>query len=175
MANGRRVNLAISVLASIYEGLNTVATSPKPASTSHSFPIHFVSTWLACYFKTHYSIWQELCGPKMTRFSGEGCAKYYEPQEARKQIHKAEFSWACNMLVKDGPFKFVDDGHAKELNHNYFVAIRSSDLILCQGGRFIIEPYSPYRFGRQFGYYQDVRRTLKYDTRAVSSEKGLRY
>ncbi|KAL0293301.1 UNVERIFIED_CONTAM: hypothetical protein Scaly_3144100 [Sesamum calycinum] len=72
MENGRRVNLAIPVLASIYEGLNTVATSPKPAGTSHSFPIHFVYAWLACYFKTHYSVWQELRGPKMTRFSGEG-------------------------------------------------------------------------------------------------------
>ncbi|KAK4391473.1 hypothetical protein Sango_1925100 [Sesamum angolense] len=44
MANGRRVNLAIPILASIYEGLNTVATSPKPV------------------------VWQELRGPKMTRF-----------------------------------------------------------------------------------------------------------
>ncbi|KAK4382514.1 hypothetical protein Sango_2727700 [Sesamum angolense] len=120
MANGRRVNLAIPVLGSIYEGLDTIATSPKPAGTSHSFPIHFVYAWLVCYFKTHYSIWQELRGPKMTRFSGEGGAKYYEPQEACKRIHKTEFvSWACNMLVKDGPFKFVDDGHAEELDHNY--------------------------------------------------------
>ncbi|KAL0423244.1 UNVERIFIED_CONTAM: hypothetical protein Sradi_0859200 [Sesamum radiatum] len=127
----------------IYEGLNTVATSPKPAGTSHPFPIHFVYVWLACYFKTHYSIWQELRGPKMTRFSGEGGAKYYEPREARNRIHKAEFvSWACNMLVKDGPFKFVDDGHAEELDHNYFVAIRSSYLTLRQDGKFIIEPYS---------------------------------
>ncbi|KAL0340263.1 UNVERIFIED_CONTAM: hypothetical protein Sradi_4543100 [Sesamum radiatum] len=42
MANGRRVSLAIPVLATIYESLNTVATSPKPVGTSHSFPIHFV-------------------------------------------------------------------------------------------------------------------------------------
>ncbi|KAL0298036.1 UNVERIFIED_CONTAM: hypothetical protein Sangu_3165700 [Sesamum angustifolium] len=84
MANGRRVNLAIPILASIYEGLNTIATSPKPAGTSHSFRIHFVYAWLACYIKTHYSVWQELHGPKMTRFSGEGGAKYYEPREARK-------------------------------------------------------------------------------------------
>ncbi|KAK4396421.1 hypothetical protein Sango_1478700 [Sesamum angolense] len=110
---------AIPVLASIYEGLNTIATSPKPA---------------------------ELRGPKMTRFSGEGGAKYYEPREARKRIHKAEFvSWACNMLVKAEPFKFI------------------------------VEPYSPHRFGRQFGYYQDVPRTLKYDTRVASLEEGLRY
>ncbi|KAL0347676.1 UNVERIFIED_CONTAM: hypothetical protein Scaly_1783600 [Sesamum calycinum] len=148
MANGRRVNLAIPVLASIYEGLNTVATSPKPADTSHSFPIHFVYAWLACYFKTHYSVWQELRGPKMTRFSGEGGAKYYEPQEARKRIHKAEFvSWACNMLVKDWPFKFVDDGHAEVFDHSYFIAIRSSYLTLRQGGRFIIEPYNPHDLG----------------------------
>ncbi|KAL0349893.1 UNVERIFIED_CONTAM: hypothetical protein Sradi_4138500 [Sesamum radiatum] len=149
MANGRRVNLAILVLASIYEGLNTVATSPKPA---------------------------ELRGPKMTRFSGEGGAKYYEPREAHKRIHKAEFvSWACNMLVKAEPFKFVDDGCAEELDHSYFVAIRSSYLTLRQGGRFIVEPYSPHRFGRQFGNYQDVPGTLKYDTRVASLEEGLRY
>ncbi|KAL0396595.1 UNVERIFIED_CONTAM: hypothetical protein Scaly_0107900 [Sesamum calycinum] len=132
MANGRRVNLAIPVLASIYEGLNTIATSPNQP---------------------------------MTRFSGEGGAKYYEPREARKRIHKAEFvSWACNMLVKAEPFKFVDDGRAEELDHSYFVAIRSSYLTLRRGGRFIVEPYSPHRFGRQFGYYQDpklIKITLK--------------
>ncbi|KAL0311585.1 UNVERIFIED_CONTAM: hypothetical protein Sangu_2453200 [Sesamum angustifolium] len=112
----------------------------------------------------------------MTRFSGEGGAKYYEQREARKHFHKAEFiSWACNMLVKDMPFKFVDNGHAEELDHNYFVAICSSSLTLCQGGRFIIEPYSPHRFGHQFGYYQDVPGTLKYDTRVASLEEGLRY
>ncbi|KAL0349460.1 UNVERIFIED_CONTAM: hypothetical protein Sangu_1173800 [Sesamum angustifolium] len=161
MANDRRVNLAIPVLASIYEGLNSVATFSKPAGTRHSFSIHFVYAWLACYFKTHYSVWQELSGPKMTRFSREGGAKYYEPREARKRNHKAEFvSWVCNMLVKDGPFKFVDDGRAEELNHSYFVAIRSSYLTLRQGGRFIIEPYSPHRFGRQFGP-KSIKITLK--------------
>ncbi|KAL0298853.1 UNVERIFIED_CONTAM: hypothetical protein Sradi_6545100 [Sesamum radiatum] len=91
MANGRRVNLAIPVLASIYEGLNTVATSPKP---------------------------------------------------------------------DDEPFKFVDDGRAEELDHSYFVAIRSSYLTLRQGGRFIIEPYSPHRFRRQFGP-KSIKITLK--------------
>ncbi|KAL0308901.1 UNVERIFIED_CONTAM: hypothetical protein Sradi_5832400 [Sesamum radiatum] len=149
MANDRRVNLAIPVLASIYEGLNTIATSPKPTGTSHSFPIHLVYAWLVCYSKTYYSIWQELCGPKMMRFSGEGGAKCYEPREARKRIHKTEFvSWAYNMLVKDGFFMFVDDGHAEELDHNYFIALHSSYLTLLQGNRFIIEPYSPHRFGR---------------------------
>ncbi|KAL0416161.1 UNVERIFIED_CONTAM: hypothetical protein Slati_3448000 [Sesamum latifolium] len=50
MASGRRVNLVILILVSIYEGLNTIATSPRPARTSPSFPIHFVYAWLAYYF-----------------------------------------------------------------------------------------------------------------------------
>ncbi|KAL0313574.1 UNVERIFIED_CONTAM: hypothetical protein Sradi_5756700 [Sesamum radiatum] len=105
----------------------------------------------------------------------EGGAKYYDPQ-ARKRIHKAEFvSWACNMIVKNRPFKFVDNADAEELDHNFFVAIRLSYLTLRQGDKFIIEPYSPHRFGRQFGYFQDVPGTLKYDTRATSLEEGLRY
>ncbi|KAL0423407.1 UNVERIFIED_CONTAM: hypothetical protein Sradi_0875500 [Sesamum radiatum] len=37
MASGRRVNLAIPVLANIYEALNTVATSPKPAHIKSFF------------------------------------------------------------------------------------------------------------------------------------------
>ncbi|KAL0457993.1 UNVERIFIED_CONTAM: hypothetical protein Slati_0426500 [Sesamum latifolium] len=92
----------------------------------------------------------------MMRFSSERGAKYYDPREARKRIHKTEFvSWACNMIVKNRPFKFVDNGDVEELDHNYFIAIRSSYLTFCQGDKFIIEPYSPHRFGRQFGYFQD--------------------
>ncbi|KAL0410995.1 UNVERIFIED_CONTAM: hypothetical protein Slati_3689200 [Sesamum latifolium] len=105
MVSGRRVSLAIPILASIYEG-----------------------------------------GPK-----------YYDPQEARKRIHKAEFvSWACNTIVRNRTFKFIDNADAEELDHDYFFAIRSSYLTLRQGDKFIIEPYSPHRFGRQFGYFQDI-------------------
>ncbi|KAL0411691.1 UNVERIFIED_CONTAM: hypothetical protein Slati_3758800 [Sesamum latifolium] len=144
MANGRRVSLAIPVLASIYED---------------SLPSLARIVWL-----------------KMIRFSGEGGVKYYDPQEARKRIHKAEFvSWACNMIVKNRPFRFIDNSDAEELDHDYFIAIRSSYLTLRQGDKFIIEPYSPHRFGRQFGYFQDGPGTLKYDTRAASLEEGLRY
>ncbi|KAL0455851.1 UNVERIFIED_CONTAM: hypothetical protein Slati_0924300 [Sesamum latifolium] len=122
------------------------------------------------------SIYEGLRSPKMTRFSGEGGVKYYDPQEARKRIHKAELvSGACNMIVKNKPFKFIDNGDAEELDHDYFIAIHSSYLTLRQGDKFIIESYSPHRFGRQFRYFQDVPGILKYDTRAASLEEGLRY
>ncbi|KAL0406160.1 UNVERIFIED_CONTAM: hypothetical protein Slati_3929900 [Sesamum latifolium] len=86
MASGQWVNLAIPVLASIYESLNTMATSSRPARTRPYFPIHFVYAWQESYFKTDYPIWQGLHGPKMTRFSGEGGAKYYDPREAHNEF-----------------------------------------------------------------------------------------
>ncbi|KAL0361660.1 UNVERIFIED_CONTAM: hypothetical protein Sradi_3850500 [Sesamum radiatum] len=154
MASDQRVSLVIPVLASIYEGLNTIAASSRPARTSPSFTVHFVYVWLASYFKTHYLVWQGLRGSKMMRFSGEEGTKYYNPQEARKWIHKAKFvSLACNMIVKNRPFKFVDNGHAEELEHNYFVAIRSSYLTLRQGDKFIIEPYCSTPYDATLNYY----------------------
>ncbi|KAL0447770.1 UNVERIFIED_CONTAM: hypothetical protein Slati_1904900 [Sesamum latifolium] len=119
------------------------------------FPIHFVYSWIAHYFKTHYQVLQGVRGPKMTLFFGEGGAKYYDPQEARKRIHKGDFiSWTCNIIAKDKDFPFVDDGRAKDFEEAYFMAIRSNYLL--QGDHFDVEPYSPHRFGRQFGFFQEV-------------------
>ncbi|KAL0373970.1 UNVERIFIED_CONTAM: hypothetical protein Sradi_3312700 [Sesamum radiatum] len=78
MKSGRRVNLVILVLASIYDDLNTIVTSSRPACTGPSFHVHFVYAWLPSYFKTHYLVWQRLRGPKIARFSGERGAKYYD-------------------------------------------------------------------------------------------------
>ncbi|KAL0385980.1 UNVERIFIED_CONTAM: hypothetical protein Sradi_2992300, partial [Sesamum radiatum] len=111
----------------------------------------YLAAYLACWLCT-FVLPDKLHGPKMTRFFSEGGAKYYDPQKARKRIHKAEFvSWACNMIVKNRFFKFIDSGDAEELDHDYFIAIRLSYLTLCKGDKFIIEPYSPHRFRRQFG------------------------
>ncbi|KAL0395044.1 UNVERIFIED_CONTAM: hypothetical protein Slati_4470600 [Sesamum latifolium] len=79
------------------------------------------------------------------------------------------------MIVKNRPFKFVDNNDVEELEYNYFVAICSSYLTLRQDDKFIIDPYSPHRFGRQFGYFQGILGILKYDTRVASLEEGLRY
>ncbi|PIN02831.1 hypothetical protein CDL12_24655 [Handroanthus impetiginosus] len=55
----------------------------------------------------------------MTQFSGEGGARYFDPKEARKRIHKED----SNLL-------FVDYGKRKELEQDYFIAIRSNYLPL---------------------------------------------
>ncbi|KAL0438961.1 UNVERIFIED_CONTAM: hypothetical protein Slati_2379100 [Sesamum latifolium] len=152
MAAGRRVGLAVPILASIYK------------------------SWIAHYFKTHYQVLQGVCGPKMTLLSSEGGAKYYDPQEARKQIHKGDFvSWTCNMIVKDKDFSFVDDGRAKDFEEAYFMAIHSNYLPLRQGDHFDVEPYSPHRFSRQFGFFQEVPGILSQDVRRASLKDGICY
>ncbi|KAI3459818.1 hypothetical protein Pfo_016481 [Paulownia fortunei] len=154
MASGWRVSLVVPILASIYKDLNKVANSPRPSRVYSTFPIHFVYSWLAYNFKTHYHIWQGVRSPKIAIFSGEGGAKYYESKEARN---------------KD--FLYVDYGNAEEFEQNYFIAIRSNYLCLRQGEHFTIEPYSSHRFSRQFGFYQVVPGTLTRDIRKAFLEK----
>ncbi|KAL0295966.1 UNVERIFIED_CONTAM: hypothetical protein Sradi_6648700 [Sesamum radiatum] len=176
MAADRRVGLTVLVLASIYKGLNKIFGSSRLICVSSPFPIHFVYNWIAHYFKTHYQVLQGVRGPKMTLFSDEGGAKYYDPQEVRKRIHKDDFvSWTCNIIAKDKEFSFVDDGRAKEFEEAYFMTICSNYLPLRQGGHFDVEPYSPHRFGHQFGFFQEVPKILSQDIRRTSLDDGIRY
>ncbi|PIN11096.1 hypothetical protein CDL12_16307 [Handroanthus impetiginosus] len=100
----------------------------------------------SCYFKTHFSIPQDLRGPKMMQFFGEGGARYFDPKEARKRIHKGDSAhWTYNIITQNQNLLFVDDGKAKELEQDYFIAIRSNYLTLRQGEHFVIEPYKNYK------------------------------
>ncbi|PIN18598.1 hypothetical protein CDL12_08733 [Handroanthus impetiginosus] len=92
MVIGRKVILGIHVLASIYKGLNKVSNSPRPTCANYYFSVHFIYAWLAYYFKTHYSVPQDIHSPRMTQFSNEG-----------------------------GNLLFVDDGKAKEHEQDYFM------------------------------------------------------
>ncbi|KAK6153625.1 hypothetical protein DH2020_013264 [Rehmannia glutinosa] len=103
--SGRRVGLVVPVLASIYKGLNKIAGSSRPSRIYSTFPVHFVY----------------------------GGAKYYDPADARKRIHKGELvSLTCTMITKEKDFTCVDNGNAEEFERNYFLAIRSNYLPLRQ-------------------------------------------
>ncbi|KAL0350124.1 UNVERIFIED_CONTAM: hypothetical protein Sradi_4161600 [Sesamum radiatum] len=97
----------------------------------------------------------------MTLFSSEGGAKYFDPQEVRKRIHKGDFvSWTSNMIAKDKDCSFVDDGHAKEFKEDYFMVVRSNYLPLRQGDHFVVELYNSHQFSCQFGFFQEVLGTF---------------
>ncbi|KAH0672034.1 hypothetical protein KY284_023121 [Solanum tuberosum] len=140
------------------------------------FPIHYVYGWLAYYLKTHYPLTSGPSLPRMVVYSGKGAAKYFDKDEARKRVHRGEsIVWNATMLSRPHPTYYIDDGKAPELELAYFMSLRFNYLPLRRGGSFVIEPYSPHRFSRQFGFHQDIPGYLENDIRAESLDEGLRY
>ena len=115
------------------------------------------SQGLALYFNTHYKAPRSLRGPCMVEFFGEGGAKYHTNLKARTHIHKEKYvSWHACLPIKNKDELLTDDGELISWNASFFISIRSCFLSSQCGSSSIIEPYSPYRFSRQFGFYQDV-------------------
>ncbi|KAH0641870.1 hypothetical protein KY285_032736 [Solanum tuberosum] len=79
------------------------------------------------------------------------------------------------MLSRPHPTYYIDDGKAPELELAYFISLRFNCLPLRRGGSFVIEPYSPHRFSRQFSFHQDIPDYLEDEIRAESLDEGLRY
>ncbi|XP_075092440.1 uncharacterized protein LOC142172671 [Nicotiana tabacum] len=176
MAGERHISLAVPVLASIYHGLNKISRSSQLDQVKVSFPIHYVYGWLAHYFKTHYPLAKGPSVPLMVAYSGEGAARYFDEKDGRKRIHNEEdIVWAPTMLTNSPPYYYVDNDAPQELESNYFMSLRFNYLPLRYGNSFIIEPYSPHRFGRQFGFYQNVPGFLENDIRNTSLDEGIRF
>ncbi|KAH0725296.1 hypothetical protein KY284_001161 [Solanum tuberosum] len=159
MASGKRVSLAVP--------LDHIRVY---------FPIHYVYGWLAYYLKTHYPLTSGPSLPLMVVYSGEGAAKYFDKDEARKRVHRGEsIVWNATMLSRPHLTYYIDDGKAPELELAYFMSLRFNYLPLRKGGSFVIEPYSPHRFSHQFGFHQDIPGYLENDIHAESLDEGLRY
>nr|GLL46420.1 uncharacterized protein LOC105973838 [Ipomoea trifida] len=176
MATGQRLNLAIPVLASIYDGLNTISNSANPGQADSRFSLHYVYGWLSFDYDTHFANDLVSASPLMITYSGEGGARPYGQAEARRKIFKADgVKWACTgrRLTKD--LSFIDDGkdgHTED--DEYFMCLRSNFLILRWADSCIAEPYTPHRFSRQFGYYQDGSPSiLGRDERGVTLAEGF--
>ncbi|KAH0681582.1 hypothetical protein KY284_022667 [Solanum tuberosum] len=135
MASGKRVSLAVPVLANIYHGLNKISNSSQLDHIRVCFPIHYVYGWLAYYFKTHYPLTSGPSLPRMVVYSGEGAAKYFDKDEARKCVHRGEnIVWNATMLSRPHPTYYIDDGKAPELELAYFMSLRFNYLPLRKGG-----------------------------------------
>ncbi|XP_075076357.1 uncharacterized protein LOC142163009 [Nicotiana tabacum] len=175
LACKRRVILAVPVLARIYKGLNEISKCSLLDPAQTCFPTHYVYGWLADYFKTHFSYAKGPAVPLMAACSGKGAARYFGKEEARKRIHNGEnIIWTSIMPRRFDPYHYYDDGKADESKLNFCMSSRSNYLLLRDGVNFIIEPYSPHRFSRQFGFYQDTPGHLEQDFREASLEEGLR-
>ncbi|KAL2896031.1 hypothetical protein RDABS01_037815 [Bienertia sinuspersici] len=126
-----------------------------------SFPTHYVYGWLAHYFNTNYVVDPPLAGPLMVIFSGAQGAKCFNGQEARALIHEgSRAEVGCTILNKNIIELLFDDGTLELALFDYLVSLRTGFLPLRFGDSFHIEPYTPYRFSRQFGFRQDVSSML---------------
>nr|GMC99819.1 ABC transporter G family member 11 [Ipomoea batatas] len=177
MAQGRRVCLAVPVLASIYHGLNLISRAISPGFIKSTFPYHYLYGWLSAYLNTHFEAPNLMSPrPRMVSFSGEGGAKFYSETDARKKIFKGEsINWLYASRNHDRDCIFHDDGKGIEEDLEYFLCLRPCRLILRQGQQCVAEPYTPHRFSRQFGFYQaHAPGCLALDKRRISLDEGLK-
>ncbi|KAH0650315.1 hypothetical protein KY284_030227 [Solanum tuberosum] len=131
MESGRKISLPILVLANIYNGLNKNSTLSQLHQIKVCFPIHYVYGWFDHYLKTHYAFSIEPFIPTMVIYSGEGGARYFDSNDARKYIQGGEnVAWTSTMLHKTYPYFYVDNNHVPELESSYFMSIRSNYLPL---------------------------------------------
>nr|XP_016502923.1 PREDICTED: uncharacterized protein LOC107821046 [Nicotiana tabacum] len=174
LACGQRINLAVQILARIYWGLNKISYGSLLDPFKVYFLIHYMYGWFACYFKTHFSLTNRPATLLMAIYSSEGTTRYFGNEDARKLIHGGENAiWTSTMPSNSQPYYYRDDGNKEESESNYFMSIRSNYLPLRNGSTFIVEPYSPYHFSRQFSFYQDIPGCLDQDFCECYLDKGF--
>ncbi|OMP03101.1 hypothetical protein COLO4_10628 [Corchorus olitorius] len=103
----------------------------------------------------------------MAKFSGEGGAKQYSARDARVAVYNG-LTWGAIPFTRNRELTIVDDGTLDQRDFAYLVSVRSSYLAVRCNGNIIVEPYSPHRFGRQFGFCQGIPGTLNKDVRSGS-------
>jgi hypothetical protein len=110
----------------------------------------------------------------MVRFSGEGAAKYFEEAEARKPFCSiTKFKFHRLALFKGHQEILEDNDQLSDSYVDYFISQRPSYLSSRRGDLSVLEPYSPHRFGRQFGFTQDIPGEIKEDLRAAPLERVM--
>ena len=137
-------------------------------------PIYYVYGWLSRYFDTYFPLSNEVTGPGMVNFSGEGEAKNFNERSARTLIHTG-ISWDANLFFKNKDIVIFDDAALDVAYYNYFINTRSSYLPICCNKGIIVEPYCPHRFSRQLDFCQGILGVLKEDIRTSSFTDLIRF
>uniref|UniRef100_A0A803MYT3 Aminotransferase-like plant mobile domain-containing protein n=1 Tax=Chenopodium quinoa TaxID=63459 RepID=A0A803MYT3_CHEQI len=118
-------------------------------------------------------------GPLMTVFSGSQSSKHFKDKEARDLIHEGTLvRVGCTVPNKNKNIALFDNGKLEIPQFGYLISLRSSYIHVRSGDKLFIEPYNPHRFGRQFGFCQDVPGMLTHsidDRQSVGYYEALRY
>ncbi|KAF8408637.1 hypothetical protein HHK36_004700 [Tetracentron sinense] len=172
MAQGLKFSLAIPVLASIYNGLNIIATHKDGPDLCHvTFPWHYIFAWLGLYFNTYSLSKTAPMKPYMCSIGGPARKRFYTASSSRETLRNCKNviwystrpKYIDSVIFREEPNRLMS-----EYDFEYLISIRSCYLTLRREKHYIVEPYSPHRFARQFGYCQDLPGRLKEDIRETT-------
>ena len=113
----------------------------------------------------------------MVRYSGSHMTRS-DLGDVRELIHEGRVSdMGCLMLRRNRLDTLIDDGNLDLGQSDYLISLRDGFLPIRRDATFYVEPYSPHRFSRQFGFCQGIPGVLLGDprTREVSYENALLY
>ncbi|KAH0764902.1 hypothetical protein KY285_000773 [Solanum tuberosum] len=157
MSHGEIFSLAVPVLASIYRGLRDIYTSSNLGSCDILLPIHYVYGWIGWYFETYYRVTRPQRGVRMWKISGKKMEKHFDLVDARKLFQQVNVHNLHNLAMLQGKELHIDDSGKLSISQSDFlIGLCSSFVTFRLDDELIVEPYSPHRFSRQFGYCQDV-------------------
>lgn len=98
----------------------------------------------------------------MVNLFGEGGSVYFGEHDARKLIQKgASVQWHVNIQHRNKHDRMTDNEDLSFNESSYFSSMSSCYLLSQCGATSIIELYSPYCFGRQFGFYQGITNDIR--------------
>ncbi|CAN6546980.1 unnamed protein product [Malus baccata var. baccata] len=108
-------------------------------------------------------------GPLMTKYSGVLSAKSLDDLQARALFESCE-GLRMDPLARVGSARrgIVDNSHLRSSDLSYLISHRSGFVSLQQEDRCIVQPYSPHRFSRQFGFVQNLPGKLKEKNQSAS-------
>ncbi|KAG9444491.1 hypothetical protein H6P81_015831 [Aristolochia fimbriata] len=166
LASDQKCNLAVVTLASLYRGLNS--------STCGRIPWSFVYTWLAQRFGVHGVDPSEGERPLMIIYRNPDRCLAYTKKEAHELFWRGGVRcWYPSQALPPGPIVDKTGHYASRIEVEYFRCLRATHLVLQQRDLLIVEPYSPHRFARQFGFCQDLPGILMGDQRRAASVEAL--
>ncbi|GAA0148151.1 hypothetical protein LIER_07672 [Lithospermum erythrorhizon] len=88
----------------------------------------------------------------MVTYHGKGRAKDYAPSDTRTFLRSCLLTWKATLPDREQPFFYDDHESQSPLDRALFVSLHTGRVCQRIGSEFIVEPYNPYRFSRQFGY-----------------------
>ncbi|GAA0145044.1 hypothetical protein LIER_05329 [Lithospermum erythrorhizon] len=152
MANGYRVSLAPPVLSCIYRSLSQISLSDNPSIALECFHAHYIFGWMGSYLHAQHIATNRPDGPQMVRYHGKGRGNVYAPSNANTILRSCPGTRKATHPDREQPFFYDHRESQSPPNRALFVCLRTRRVCHRIGSEFIVEPYNPHRFSRQFGY-----------------------